>query len=143
MDDLHKAYAYVVRKRNNRKELLVFRHPNPEAGVQVPKGTIDPAEGPGEAVLRELEEESGLTIEDLGRVRMLRADRWRDPARPEDPWTIRHFFTIETNEQRQRWQHVVTGAGLDQGMVFEYYWVPLPLKQKLIAEMDAYVKLLT
>ena len=141
MDDLHKAYAYVVRKRNNRKELLVFRHPTPEAGVQVPKGTIDPAEGPAEAVLRELKEESGLTIEDIGRVHMLRADRWRE--RTEDPWTIRYFFVLETEEPRQRWQHVVTGDGEDQGMVFDYYWVALPLKQKLIAEMDAHVKLLT
>ena len=143
MDDMHKAYAYVTRERSGRKELLVFRHPNPEAGIQVPKGTIDPSESPAEGVFRELEEESGLTHQAIERVHMLRADRWRDADPPEHPWTIRYFFVLETNDARDGWQHTVTGDGEDRGMVFDYYWAPLPLEEELIADMGAYAHLLT
>lgn len=139
-EELHKAYAYVVRERAGRTELLVFRHPDPEAGVQVPKGTIRPHEAPAEALLRELAEESGIELEQLGLVRMLRADRWRYMPEAGPPeWHIRYFFAVEIDDLRPRWQHVVTGEGLDQGMVFEFFWVPLPLKQELSFGMDAYV----
>lgn len=42
-------------------ELLVFRQPaHPEAGWQVPAGTLEPGEDPRRAAGRELEEESGI-----------------------------------------------------------------------------------
>lgn len=41
--------------------LLVFSHPHhPEAGIQVPAGTVESGESPDEAVLREAREETGL-----------------------------------------------------------------------------------
>jgi 8-oxo-dGTP pyrophosphatase MutT (NUDIX family) len=40
-------------------ELLVFQHPN--AGIQLPAGTIEALESPEAAVLREVAEETGLT----------------------------------------------------------------------------------
>ncbi|RLT27870.1 MAG: NUDIX domain-containing protein [Chloroflexi bacterium] len=43
-----------------QRELLVFRHANPLAGVQVPAGTVDPPESPLAAVMREVAEEAGL-----------------------------------------------------------------------------------
>ncbi len=143
MQDVHKAYAYVTRTRHKRRELLVFRHPDPSAGIQVPKGTIRADESAAEAVLRELAEESGITLEEVGRVEMLRADRWR-PADAPDEHVIRYFYHIEVDDERPRWQHVVTGDGVDHGMVFEYFWEPLPLNKKktLIAQMDDYVHLL-
>ncbi len=53
-----KALAYVVRG----DELLVFRHADfPEAGLQVPAGTVERGEAPDAAVIREVSEESGLT----------------------------------------------------------------------------------
>lgn len=52
-----KVYAYIT----NRDRLLVFTHTHfPEAGTQVPGGTVDPGEDPAEAVLREAVEETGL-----------------------------------------------------------------------------------
>ena len=52
-----KVYAYIVKDHR----LLVFRHIQfPEAGLQVPGGTVEEGEPLEEAVLREATEESGL-----------------------------------------------------------------------------------
>jgi hypothetical protein len=52
-----KVYAYTT----NQGRLLVFNHPlSPEAGVQVPGGTVKPGEDSA-AVLREAWEETGLS----------------------------------------------------------------------------------
>ena len=53
-----KALAYLA--HNGR--LLVFRHRDfPEAGIQVPAGTMEAGEAPEAAVLREAAEETGLS----------------------------------------------------------------------------------
>lgn len=53
-----KVFAYITHSNH----LLVFSHPYaPEAGIQVPAGTVEPDERPEEAVLREAFEETGLT----------------------------------------------------------------------------------
>ena len=57
---LDKVTAFITRESAAGRELLVFRHDNPAAGVQVPAGTVDPGEPPDRAVLREAWEESGL-----------------------------------------------------------------------------------
>jgi 8-oxo-dGTP diphosphatase len=52
-----KVYAYIT----NRERLLLFAHPEaPEAGLQVPGGTMESGETPAAAVLREAVEETGL-----------------------------------------------------------------------------------
>jgi ADP-ribose pyrophosphatase YjhB (NUDIX family) len=52
-----KVFAYIT----YHHRLLVFRHPfAPEAGIQVPAGTIKVGERAEEAVLREAFEETGL-----------------------------------------------------------------------------------
>jgi 8-oxo-dGTP diphosphatase len=54
-------------------KLAVFRHVDvPEAGIQVPAGTVEPGEEPQAAALREANEESGLT--DLAVVSLLGED---------------------------------------------------------------------
>ena len=53
MSQVKKVYAYITRA----DRLLVFRHVDfPEAGVQVPGGTMDAGETPEGAVLREAAE---------------------------------------------------------------------------------------
>ena len=53
-----KVVAYITRG----DELLVFTHrDSPEAGVQVPAGTVEEGETLDAAVLREVHEETGLT----------------------------------------------------------------------------------
>ena len=60
MKVVHKAVAAVVRDYGRGSELLVFRHPF--AGVQLPKGTVEPKEAYAAAALRELHEDSGLHL---------------------------------------------------------------------------------
>src|SRR5690348_52483 len=52
-----KAFAYIT----NGPQLLVFSHPfEPEAGIQVPAGTVEEGEHPADAAMREAFEETGL-----------------------------------------------------------------------------------
>ena len=110
--------AYVTRERNGRKELLVFDHPDPDGGTQVPAGRVDPGETLEEGLLRELHEESGL--EDVEVVRELPLlGEWASPY--ED-----HAFELRVRgDVADTWHHVVQGAGEDFGMVFRYRWVPV------------------
>jgi 8-oxo-dGTP pyrophosphatase MutT (NUDIX family) len=75
---LGKVTAFVTRETDLGRELLVFRHPN--AGVQLPAGTIEPEESPEAAVLREVWEETGLT-----RVEIVRSlDIMMQPLAPDE-----------------------------------------------------------
>lgn len=55
---VRKAFAYVT----SGSRLLLFTRPlSPEAGIQVPAGSMRPGERPADAALREAIEETGLT----------------------------------------------------------------------------------
>lgn len=127
-----KAYAYVTRPGTD--EILVFRHPDPVAGIQIPKGTVDPGEEPRAAVVRELREESGL---DASRpVVHLASDSWSHPTKPKI--YRRHFFHLVVAEERDAWHHTVTGGGEDDGMAFSYFWAD-PGEVELVADMGDYL----
>ena len=82
---IEKVAAFVTRDsesgETNSPELLVFRHGNPLAGIQVPAGTVEIGESPQDAVLREVAEEAGLVDlllvgEPLRTSLELGADEW-------------------------------------------------------------------
>ncbi|MBI1259786.1 MAG: NUDIX domain-containing protein [Chloroflexi bacterium] len=54
-----KVTAFITRETNEVRQLLVFTHPN--AGVQLPGGTMEAGETPEIAILREVQEETTLT----------------------------------------------------------------------------------
>ena len=56
---IEKVTAFVTREWEGERQLLLFQHPN--AGVQIPAGTVEKGESPEQAVLREAAEETGLT----------------------------------------------------------------------------------
>ncbi len=56
---LAKVTAMITRPGANAPELLVFRHPH--AGIQLPAGTVEADEPIEIALLREVQEETGLT----------------------------------------------------------------------------------
>jgi 8-oxo-dGTP pyrophosphatase MutT (NUDIX family) len=56
---IEKVTAFVTRETNHGLELLLFKHPY--AGIQIPAGTVEPDESPEKAVIREVQEETGLT----------------------------------------------------------------------------------
>lgn len=71
----HKVFAYFTHSHR----LLVFRHADfPEAGIQVPAGTVQPDENSDEAVLREVYEETGLSNFTEVYFPGLRARAWRN-----------------------------------------------------------------
>lgn len=59
MTKIEKVTAFVTRETNHGLELLLFKHPY--AGIQIPAGTVEKDETPEKAVIREVQEETGLT----------------------------------------------------------------------------------
>ncbi len=121
---VEKAMAYIT--WGNR--LLLFIHTAyPEAGIQVPAGTIHPGESPEEAVLREAREETGL--EGL-KLRSYLGARDVD----QTPWGKeavhrRHFFHLEfAGQTAERWKHYENDPsdGSLAPIEFELYWVRVP-----------------
>ena len=55
---IEKVTAFVTRYNNSALELLLFKHPN--AGIQIPAGTVEENEDVDRAVMREVAEETGL-----------------------------------------------------------------------------------
>jgi 8-oxo-dGTP pyrophosphatase MutT (NUDIX family) len=132
-----KVYAYLIRRTETGPELLVFDHVDfPEAGTQVPGGTLDPGERPEAAVLRELFEESGVDGARL--VRRLGAFPWW--AEELAVWHERHLFHLEpTGDLPDGWVHIVSAGEGDKGLRFRCFWIPLAeAKERLIANMGAY-----
>lgn len=118
----HKVYAYIT--HTNR--LLVFRHVDgPDAGIQVPGGTMEEGEVPEEAVMREAFEETGLTGL---RMRAFLGDTLH--AFPEYGVTHhRHFYYLVCDEAPpERWRHdeLDPSDGSRAPITFEFTWVPLP-----------------
>jgi putative (di)nucleoside polyphosphate hydrolase len=122
MSVTRKAYAYVTREAAEARAVLVFRHRDyPEAGIQVPRGTVDAGEEPTATVLRELCEECGLCAARL--IGLLATDT---EPQPDDPsWLFeRHFFHLVAPDAPDTWEHTVTGPGEDNGLVFSFFWLP-------------------
>lgn len=118
-----KAFAYIT----SGARLLVFTHPDfPEAGIQVPAGTMDPGENPADAALREATEETGLTD--------LQVKRWIGralfDARPygRNEFNDRWFFHLECGGvPPETWEHgeLFPSDGSPGPILFRFFWVDL------------------
>ena len=107
------------------RELLVFRHRDfPEAGLQVPGGTIEEGEDPQDAALRELREESGLT-----QVRVVSfLGRYLHNAAPHsDEVHDRHVYHLElTGPADDSWLHYENDpSDGSPPIAFEFFWMSL------------------
>ncbi len=114
----------VVAYATSSDRLLVFEHrDSPEAGLQVPAGTIKDGEPPEEAVLREFFEETGLS--DVKCVQFLgRAEYDISPYRYEIQ--DRYFFHLEIDESvPSEWVHYEMHDGLSAPTAFCLYWLKL------------------
>jgi 8-oxo-dGTP pyrophosphatase MutT (NUDIX family) len=104
-----KACPIVLRDLTASK-IMAFRHPS--AGIQLVKGTIESGEGPTDAALRELREESGIANaivrQDLG--------LW-DAQHEGQIWS----FQLCTTSQAlpESWNH---RCGDDGGLDLQFFW---------------------
>ena len=130
LQEIEKVYAYITRG----EMLLVFRHVDfPEAGVQVPGGTMEAGEDAVTAVLREAQEESGLS--GLMVNRYLGEDVFLEAPNKR---ILRHFFHLMClMDVPDTWQHYehAPSDGSPGPILFEFYWLPL---DEAAEELDPY-----
>jgi 8-oxo-dGTP pyrophosphatase MutT (NUDIX family)/GNAT superfamily N-acetyltransferase len=118
-----KVLVYIVRKDGARLELLVFRHRDfPEAGLQVPAGSVDEGEALEAAARRETIEETGLKLPGnpifIGRFDYHRSDIAEDQER-------NIFYSFVASTPNDQWAHCVSGGGEDHDLKFECHWEPI------------------
>ena len=122
MELKHKVFAYIT----SGSRLLVFDHAHhPEAGTQVPAGTRFEEELPEDAVLREAEEETGLSglrvAGFLGEVDHLVPERNQLHRR-------RFYHLVCLSSEIEGWQHHerFPSDGTTEPILFELFWVDMP-----------------
>lgn len=133
---MHKVFAYIT----HGHRLLVFRHADfPEAGIQVPAGTVQPIEHPDVAVLREVYEETGLA--DFTEAYFL-GEQIRDMRDfNRDEVHHRYFYHLRyLGDPPATWRHDETSGGIAEPIVFEFFWADLPDHvPELIADHDKFL----
>ena len=134
----HRAYAYIT----NGSRLLLFTHPkSPEAGIQVPAGTIEPGENPQDAVMREAKEETSLT--ELRYEQFLAQDTrdMRDCGRDELQYRWFFHLSVEgpTEETWRHGEHAADGSVIHP---FDFFWADVRALPKLVANYDDKIDLL-
>lgn len=139
MLEKHKVLTYIT--RGNR--LLVFTHPDaPEAGIQVPGGTIEMGEPIEDAALREAIEETGLAClrlnTYLGELRRDMSDFGLNEIHH------RYYFHVWCDEETPtNWQHGEYESSTEH-IPFDFNWVELNDNMpELIADHDAFIPELT
>ena len=121
---IHKVFAYIT----NQNRLLVFRHTDfPEAGIQVPAGTVMPNEDLEAAVLREAREETGLQGLVIRAYLGNQIRNMEDTGREEIHH--RHFYHLLCGgDPPDQWQHDETNPsdGDPVPIHFEFFWAKMP-----------------
>jgi 8-oxo-dGTP pyrophosphatase MutT (NUDIX family) len=138
MTPIKKAYGYVTRVLDEKTQVLVFRHKDiPEAGIQIPKGTVKEEEDTYNAVIREIKEETG--IQSFKVNNLISEDYWKN-----DDGSIhnRYFYKIDCNEIADEWEHNPTGGGEETGLTFQFFWVSSDEEIELIRGHADYLKLI-
>jgi 8-oxo-dGTP diphosphatase len=135
----YKVYAYITHARR----LLVMAHPQqPEAGLQVPGGTVEEGENPDDAVMREAHEETGLA--GLHLHSFLGECRYPFP----EQGTVHHrryYHLTCPDPPPERWQHFehYPSDGSPAPIELEFFWAKLPHERvALIGDLDQMVPVL-
>lgn len=131
-----KAYGYVTRMKEDQIQVLVFRHPIPEAGIQIPKGTVQLEEDTKGAVIREIEEETGLR--DVHVEQLLAEDFWEND---DGALHNRFFFRISVSNAPDEWDYNPAGGGEEDGLTFHFFWISSSNEVELIRGHGDYLSL--
>jgi 8-oxo-dGTP diphosphatase len=141
MQTKRKAFAYITRG----SKLLVFEHPDaPEAGIQVPAGTLEDGESPEAGALREAQEETGLTGLKLCCFLGEQIRNMSDYGKAEIHH--RYFYHLLCEDAPESWSHGEYDPSDEPNHDsktlrhrFDFYWVDLADMPELIAEHDYFV----
>jgi ADP-ribose pyrophosphatase YjhB (NUDIX family) len=121
---ISKVFAYIT----HQNRLLVFRHTDfPEAGIQVPAGTVMIGEDLSNAVLREAYEETGLTELTIRTYLGEQIRNMQDVGK--DEVHHRYFFhLLYGGDPPEQWQHdeLNPSDGGPAPIHFEFFWATLP-----------------
>lgn len=131
-----KVLAYITKGEEDNRQLLVFEHRDfPEAGLQVPGGTIERDELLIDALYREIEEESGIQREEL----VLCGKLHKTNFYPKDKDVVleRSVFHFDyAGEHDTPWDYEVHGDGKDEGLIFQFKWISVEDLPKLASKQD-------
>jgi 8-oxo-dGTP diphosphatase len=121
---IHKVFAYIT----NKNRLLVFRHTDfPEAGVQVPAGTVRINEDLPAAVLREAQEETGLEYLEIKAYLGEQLRNMNDVGK--DEIHHRHFYHLLCGgnpPEQWRYEETDPSDGGSSPIRFEFFWAAVP-----------------
>lgn len=123
-----KAYALITKDL----QLLVFKQPDfPEAGTQIPGGTIEPGETPAQAVMREAQEETGLG--NLILTDFLGETEFNSAIYGKEGIHHRYFYHLACPEAPSAWTHgeFSPSEGENESIVYEFYWLNLAKEEEL------------
>ncbi len=138
MTPTKKAYGYVTRIKDRRQQVLVFQHKNlPDAGIQIPKGTVKEDEDTFSAVIREVKEETGIQRFEV--EKLITEDYWEND---DGAMHNRYFYKIVCNEMADEWEYNPTGGGEEEGLTFQFFWVASVEEVELIRGHADYLKLI-
>lgn len=137
MESIKKAYGYVIRIKDGKNQVLVFQHSIKEAGIQIPKGTVKSDETTVDAVVREMKEETGL--KDIVVENLIAEDYWENV---DGAIHNRYFYKISVSDVPDQWSHRPTGGGVEDGLIFHYFWISTIDEVELIRGHGDYLHLI-
>ncbi|MCG3086390.1 NUDIX hydrolase [Sporosarcina cyprini] len=137
MEVKRKVLAYITKGTQDDLKLLVFEQKDhPEAGIQVPGGTIEEDELLIDALYREVEEETGIPRDRLELVGKLHKKN-HYPKNQEDVVYERNIFHLSyTGNSEDAWENHVYSDGKDNGLTFCCRWVPMSQLPDLAGRQD-------
>jgi 8-oxo-dGTP diphosphatase len=116
-----RVYVYVTGPNG----LLILEHPqHPEAGLQVPGGTIQEGEERSRAAVREAEEETGLSGVKLKSCLGVQGFDMR-PFGIEERQTA-WYFHLECIRSAPKTWYFHEAHSVREPIPFRFYWSPLP-----------------
>lgn len=116
-----KVSCFVLHPRDHR--LLVFAHTDhPEAGIQVPAGTIEAGEDPAVAAVREAEEETGFggfrIVRLLDRRLLCEVRNGRDETHDR-----RYYHLSPPHGLPEEWDHGEGDPDTEEWIRFHFFWL--------------------